>query len=85
MAWLARKLDVKLKRFKNLLATNKRNSHITTESYQNIYDFWLSKSLLKKQKNISKLKYLRNLKNMKDPDIQEKEKCLKNGTKKGSV
>ena len=44
LAWLARRVDVKLNRLKNLLATNqcnKRNSHITTESYQKNYDFWL--------------------------------------------
>ena len=34
------------------------------------------------QKNISKLIHLRQFKNIKDPDVQEKEKCLKNGTKK---
>ena len=34
------------------------------------------------QKNISKLIHLRQFKNIKDPDVQEKEKCLKNKTKK---
>lgn len=59
-----------------------------TESYQNIHDFWLSKSITSNdsahnaQKNISKLSYLRQFENIKDPDVQEKEKCLKNGTKK---
>ena len=47
LAWLARKVDVKLNRLNNLIATNKynrRSSHITTESYQEIYGFWISKS-----------------------------------------
>ena len=36
LAWLARKVDVKLNRLKNVLATNqynKRNSHKAKESY----------------------------------------------------
>ena len=63
LAWLARKVDVKLNRLKKLLATNqynKRNSHVTMESYQKIYNFWLSKSVTSNDsanstKNISTL------------------------------
>ena len=49
LAWLAKTVDVKLCRLKDLLETNKynkRNSHVTTDnSCQEIYDFWLSKSI----------------------------------------
>ena len=59
----------------------------TDNSCQEIYDFWLSKPITSNDsdnntKKIPKLNFLRQFKNINDPDIQENEKCLKNGTKK---
>ena len=91
LAWLVKTVDVKLCHLKDLLETNKynkRNSHVTTDnSCQEIYDFWLSKSITSNDsanitKKISKLNFLRQFKNINDPDIQENEKCLIYGTKK---
>ena len=71
LAWLPKKVDLKLIRLNNLLATNqynKRDSHITPESYRKIYDFWLSKSITSNNsandtENISELSYLRQFRN----------------------
>ena len=64
-----------------------KHSYITTQSYQKIYDFSLSKSITSNDsanstKNISKLTYLRQVKKIRDPDVQEKEKYSKNKTQK---
>ena len=91
LAWFAKTVDVKLCRLNDLLETNKynkRNSHVARDnSCQEIYDFWLSKSITSNDsanntKKIPKLNFLRQFKNINDPDIPENEKCLKNGTKK---
>ena len=66
--------------------TSNKPTQQEKQSYKS-YDFWLSKSITlndsaNSTKNISKLSCLRQFKNIKDSDVQEKEKCLRNGKKK---
>ena len=88
--WLANAVGYKPFRINGLLATNKhnkRNSKIPTASHLEIYDFWLNNSITSNDsanntKKIPKMTFLKQFKNIEDPDIIEKEKQLKSGSKK---
>ena len=75
---------------KELLTENKwnrRNNHMISTEYQNIYNFWLSNSINSNKSicnvcKITKLSFLEQYPNITYPNLKEKTKVLKNGSKK---
>ena len=89
IGWLANGTGYKANRLKQILKENrpnKRNSKFTTETYQEIYDFWIENSINSNEsfynmKRISKRDFMEQYSNIVDPHLIEKKIQLKNGSK----
>ena len=90
IAWLAKSINYKPCRFKQILNENKpnnRNSKFTSANFQEIFEFWLDKCINSNEsaynvKRITKRSFLEQYSNIKDSNIIEKIVQLKKGSKK---
>ena len=89
LKWLGTAVGFKPYRLKRILSDkkfNRRNSQLPQSIYQDIYDFWLSKSITLNYstnniKRITKKDFLQQYKEINDSNVMENEVMLKNGSK----
>ena len=90
IVWLAKSINYKPCRLKQILNENKpnnRKSKFTSANFQEIYDFWLDNCINSNEsayniKRITKRSFLKQYSNIKDSNIIEKIVQLKKGSKK---
>lgn len=82
LKWLVKAVDYKPYSLKNLFVKKTLKNQKTSLNHQEVYDFWLPNSIISNDsvnssKRVTKMNFLKNYKNIVDPEVREEEKTCK--------